>query len=138
MINDQGDKQTCKISLSQNGGFFIGIANYELGQDDKDKGQLQATATERTLRTLQSVQKEEEANMKQNVKDLRTQYIQNEFMQAFSSKWPYITYAGMETEYLIIINVFDPDVIHRIKIPGKPVRILKTFITVTNDLFFLV
>ena len=42
------------------------------------------------------------------------------------------------TGFLIIINVFDTDIIHRVKIPGKPQSILKTFITNTNDLFFVV
>ena len=59
-------------------------------------------------------------------------------MQAFSSKWPYITYADIVPGYLIIINMFDSDIIHRVKIPGNPRSILKTFITNTNDLFFVV
>ena len=49
-----------------------------------------------------------------------------------------MTYADFVTGFLIIINVFDTDIIHRVKIPGKPQSILKTFITNTNDLFFVV
>ena len=80
----------------------------------------------------------EEKDSKMRVVNVENQSIKKDFIQALSSKWPYITYEDMINGYLIIINVFDPDIIHRLKIPGNPIRVLKTFITRTNDLFFIV
>ena len=39
---------------------------------------------------------------------------------------------------LIIVNAYDPDVVHRVEIPGKPDKLCDSFITRTNDLFFVV
>ena len=38
----------------------------------------------------------------------------------------------------MIIEVYDPDTVLNIEIPGNPEKIVDTFITETNDLFVMV
>ena len=58
---------------------------------------------------------------------------------AFSVGWPYITFTGLKN-YLLIYNVFQPNVLNRIQIAPDDVsiQVMDTFITYTKDLFFVV
>ena len=105
------DMKQCKVALNLDGGFMIGTSNHE---------------------RYQALDKQVTSH------DTKPNYIKSEFIQAFSSKWPYLTYADLDNQHLIIINIYDFEIIHRIKIPGNPTSILKTFITATNDLIFVV
>ena len=57
-------------------------------------------------------------------------------MQAVSVKWPYLAYSGLNKEYLMLINMFDKDTIHRIKLQDEAL-VIQTYITETNDLFVM-
>lgn len=59
-------------------------------------------------------------------------------IHAFCSKWPYSTFSGLKSDYIMILNAFDRDNIHRVQILDEPDRICKTYITDTNDLFIMV
>ena len=56
---------------------------------------------------------------------------------ALSAKWPYVTFSGLEKRYLIILNAYDKNLIHRVQMPGEPDAITHTYITETNTLFIV-
>ena len=58
--------------------------------------------------------------------------------QALSMKWPYITYSGIDKRYLLIINLYQKNQIHRVRLPEENAIIIHTYITETNDLFVVV
>ena len=58
-------------------------------------------------------------------------------IQAFSTKWPYVAFSGLNKNMLIILNAFDRNVIHRVEMPDNPDVISQTFITETNDLYVI-
>lgn len=41
------------------------------------------------------------------------------------------------TPVLIIVNAYDPEFVHRVEIPNRPDNMCASFITSTNDLFFV-
>lgn len=59
-------------------------------------------------------------------------------IQAFCAKWPYVTFSGLKKDFIMILNAFDSENIHRVQIHGKPNKICQTYITDTNDLFIMV
>ena len=60
------------------------------------------------------------------------------YILGMSFKFPYITFGGYEN-YLIIINIFSQELIMRIEISlKKHVRVRQTYITDTNDLFYVI
>jgi len=58
-------------------------------------------------------------------------------VQALSSKWPYVTFSGLAKDFLIILNAYDKNLIHRVQIPDNPDAITHTYITETNMLFIV-
>lgn len=60
-------------------------------------------------------------------------------MSAFSVNWPYIAFSGLN-DYLIIMNAFEQEMIHRVQVfdESEDIDICQTYITDTNDLFCLV
>ena len=50
-------------------------------------------------------------------------------MKALSAKWPYVTFSGLAKDFLIILNAYDKNVIHRIQMPDEPDAITHTYIT---------
>lgn len=60
-------------------------------------------------------------------------------VSAFSIKWPYVTFSGLEN-FIMLLSVFDRKKLHRIEVapPGEAMKVCKTFITNTNDLFVVI
>ena len=74
---------------------------------------------------------------------LNSEMVQNFYsyasINAFSIKWPYICFSGLEN-FLLLLSVFDRKTLHRIEIvpPEQSMKICCTFITNTNDLFLVI
>ena len=56
-------------------------------------------------------------------------------MQAFYSKWPYTAFSGLKNEYIMILNAYNLDKIHRVLLPENPDKVCHTYITETNNLY---
>ena len=56
---------------------------------------------------------------------------------AYSFNWPYFSYAT-KMNFVFILNAFNPNFIQRYQFPNHIVRIMKTFLTDTHDLFIIV
>lgn len=74
---------------------------------------------------------------------LNSDMVQNFYsyasINAFSIKWPYICFSGLEN-FLLLLSVFDNKTLHRIEIvpPEQEMKICCTFITNTNDLYMVI
>ena len=53
---------------------------------------------------------------------------------AYGFNWPYFSYAS-NSNYVFILNAFNPNFIQRYELPKKVVRCAKTFLTDTHDLY---
>ena len=58
---------------------------------------------------------------------------------AFSVNWPYISFSGF-SNYIFIINAFNPNIIYRSEIanPDTHALVCDTFIADSNDLFVVI
>jgi len=57
-------------------------------------------------------------------------------IQAFCTKWPYVTFSGLNKNFLMVLNAYEKDKIYRIELPD-PDNISHTYITENNDLFIM-
>lgn len=105
------DDQFCvRVATSRDESFNLNIAKFQL--------------------------KEEEDFLSKVIENCVYYFDSSSPIQAISAKWPYFAYSGLSKEWLILVNMYEQNTFHRLKMQTGAL-VLQTYITETNDLFIM-